>query len=374
MYFSSGLQVGNYIYLIECLSRCLISIHIPTGETRIETYFPWEYTENKIGMLSLNHNIIIYSPVIDHFLVYDCQKQQTTRIKLQGIERDESGFYYSNILIDQDDFIILPFKGKEIKRYGMNGELKFKDSQWCFAVSRECGCDERLYGNIRMDSACVAGNQLFFSLIYGNQNYLCRYELNQDEHFCSIIYHSEDTAIRGVYVYPNTILFRRIFPYKTEIVRITLDSDKKKTIIIDYPSMFEEDIYGDISQLKASFKNKIMAIKGNDLKIYQKIYNFEQADVYILNGILFNELRNEIVIPEENHSKNYSIEKTVREIKNSSFYQEGCEKLFSNKYIGEGRYKQYNLIKYLIEYSPMMVEKSYIKNKSIGKLIWKTIQ
>ena len=50
MYFDTGLKVENYIYLIEHVSRCLISIYIPSGEIKIEAYLPWKYTERKINM------------------------------------------------------------------------------------------------------------------------------------------------------------------------------------------------------------------------------------------------------------------------------------------------------------------------------------
>ena len=117
MYFDTGLEIGDYIYLIEHTSRCLISIHTPSGETNIEAYLPLEYTESKICMLELNYKLLIYSPAIAYFLIYDCLNHHLTNIKLQEIEADEAGFYYSNILTFQDSLIVLPFKGKEIKKY-----------------------------------------------------------------------------------------------------------------------------------------------------------------------------------------------------------------------------------------------------------------
>ncbi len=374
MYLSAGLKAGDYIYLIECFSRCLMSIYIPSGKSRIEAYLPWEYTENNIGMLLSDHNIIIYSPVIDQLLIYDSWECQMTVVKLQGIKADEAGFYYSNILIDQDDFIILPFKGKEIKRYGMNGKLKFKDGQWRFAVARECNCDEKQFGNIRFDSACIIGKQLFFSLLYGNQNFLCTYDLNQERLVCNVIYHSGNVAVKGVYAYPNMVLFRRLFSDKTEIVQIMLDSDEYKTITIDYPSMFHEDIYGDAQHLRVSSENEILSIEGNKLTIYQRIYNFEQSDVYIADGIIFNKLKNEILIPEAGHIQKYSIEKVVKIIRKSDSYQQGYNKLFECKFICEGRYKLNDLIRYLTEFSPVMLDELYSKRLSIGGVAWKIIQ
>ncbi len=375
MYLSTGLIVGNYIYLIECLSRCLISIHIYSGETKIEGYLPWKYIGNSIGMLPLNQNIFIFSPAVDHFLIYDCLKQKIITMKLQGMEADEAGFCYSNILIEQGDFIILPFKGKEIKRYGVNGELKFKDGQWWIAVAREWGLNEKLFGNIRMNSACTAGNQLFFSLVNGNQNYLCQYELNQDRHLCKIVYHSEDIAVRGVYAYPNIVLFRRLFSDKTEIVQIALDSGEQKSILINYPSAFEEDVYGELYYLKASFKNKILKIKGTDLKVYRKIYNFEKGDIYIAKGILFNRLRNEILIPGVDKIGRYSIEKTVEEIRKSSSYKEGCGKVFCGKRIWENKYGLNDLVGYLTILPYAEAErKDKKRGKSIGQQIWQEIQ
>lgn len=375
MYLSAGLKAGDYIYLIECFSKCLISLHIPSGENRIEAYLPWKYTENNIGMLLSDHNIIIFSPSIDHLLIYDSLEHQMTTVKLQGITADEAGFYYSNILIDHDDYIILPFKGKEIKRYGMNGKLKFKDSQWRFAVARECNCDEKQFGNIRVDSACIIGKQLFFSLFYGNQNFLCKYDFNQEKHLCKVVYHSENVAVKGVYAYPNMVLFRRLFSDKTEIVQIMLDSGEQKTITVDCSSMFREDIYGDAQHLRVSFANEILLIEENELITYQRIYNFEQSDTYITNGILFNILTDEIVMPNMGHIKKYSIKRTINEIKTSSSYQEGHKRLFEGGHVYENRYKLYDLIRYLADFVSVKIEEvDTVKNKGIGGLIWKTNQ
>lgn len=364
--------MGNYIYLVECFSRCLLSIHILSGATKIEAYLPWKFTKYKIGMLSLNNSICIYSPNIDHFLIYDCLTHQIITVKLEEIEADEAGFYYSNILLFQDEFIVLPFKGKEIRRYGINGKLKFKDSQWYYFVYKEYGYNKKNLRNIRMDSACIAGNQIFFSLVYGNQNYLCKYELSQDKHSCNIVYYSKDIAIRGVYAYSNTILFRKLFQNKTEIVLINLNSKKREKIIINYPSIFEEDIYGDINHLRGSFKNKILAIERNSSKEYQKIYRFKQSDVYVENGIIFNMLKNEILILDVDYSKKYSIEEIVNEIKYCSSYQDAFKRLFGREPILEGRYKLYNLIKYFSEFSSMMIDDESFK-QSMGEIIWKTI-
>jgi len=375
MYFDAGLKVENDIYLIEHLSRCLVSIHIPTGKTEIKAFLPWEFKENKIGMLLLNQDIIIYSPVIDHLLVYDCLKQQITAIKLQGIKADKAGFYFSNILIDQGDFVVLPFNGKVIKRYGIDGQLKFKDDRWCSTLDRESDCSKNLFGNIRIDSACIVEKQLFFSLVYRKQNYLCKYELDKEEKICSIVYHSNDIAIRGVYAYPNIVLFRRIFLERTEIVLMFLDSNKQKTIAVDCPSTFDEDVYGDIHHFRASFKNEVLAIQGNDLNMYQKIYKFGQQDTYVANGILFNDVRNEVLMLDVNCIRKYLIEKTACEIKKSTFYREGCRKLFDGKHICEGKYRLHSLIEALTEFQPVIIEnEEFTKNRSLGELIWKMIQ
>ncbi len=374
MYFDTGLKVENYIYLIEHVSRCLISIYIPSGEIKIEAYLPWKYTERKINMLLLNHNIVIYSPIINYVLIYDCLKQQIRTIELQGIKADESGFYYSNILIEQNDFIILPFKEKTIMRYGINGELKSKDEEWYLSIGKKHKFNKIWFNNIRMDSACIIGTQLFFSLFYRGENYLCKYELNRKNHSCNIVYDSGKVAIRGVYVYSNKVLFRRMFSDKTEIVLITLDSNEKEMITVNYQSMFEEDIYGDIEHLRGSFKNKILEIDRNKLKIGYEVYNFEYQDVYIANGILFNALKNDIIIPDINYTRKYSIKKIVKEIKNSQSYQEGYRELFINKSINEGKYKLFDLIVFFIEPSSLMNRIKYIGNKCIGESIWEKIQ
>lgn len=374
MFFCAQLETENYIYLIEGISRSLISIHISSGETKIEARLPLKYTGNDINMLLWKHSILICSPVMDHFLIYDCWEQKIRVIELQERETDEVGVYHSNILIDQDDFIILPFKGKTIERYGMNGELKSKDDKWYLSIDKEYNSSRNMLGNIRVHSACIVGDLLFFSLVYKEQNYLCQYELNEGKHLCNIAYYSENIAIRGVYVYSNMVLFRRIFPDKTEIVMFFFEPDEKKTIIIDYPSTFEGDVYGDIDYLKVSLKNEILAIDGKDLNQYQKVYNFGQHDIYIANGILFNTLKNEILIPDVNGIRKYSLEKTVKEIKNSSFYQQEYRKLFNDKLIYEGRYQLYDLVRYLTDAPPLMNERErYLKNKYIGECVWNTI-
>lgn len=373
MYFDTGLEIGDYIYLIEHTSRCLISIHTPSGETNIEAYLPLEYTESKICMLELNYKLLIYSPAIAYFLIYDCLNHHLTNIKLQEIEADEAGFYYSNILTFQDSLIVLPFKGKEIKKYEMNGKLKYKDNRWYSTIAKKCSDAVKLYGNIRMDSACIVENQLFFSLVYGNQNYLCKYELNQEKPLCNIIYYSEDIPIRGIYSYSNIILFRRLSSEKTEIALVSFDSNKQKSIIIDTRSMFEDDIFGDIQNLRISSINGIFEIDENSLSLYWKFYNFEYTDVYIANGILFNILRNEIILLNMDYIRKYSIEKITNEIRNCKSYQEGYKKLFDGKCIREGRNKLYGLINYLTEFLPVE-NKKIEKNNSVSKLIWSTIQ
>lgn len=225
-----------------------------------------------------------------------------------------------------------------------------------------------------MDSACIIGTQLFFSLFYRGENYLCKYELNRKNHSCNIVYDSGKVAIRGVYVYSNKVLFRRMFSDKTEIVLITLDSNEKEMITVNYQSMFEEDIYGDIEHLRGSFKNKILEIDRNKLKIGYEVYNFEYQDVYIANGILFNALKNDIIIPDINYTRKYSIKKIVKEIKNSQSYQEGYRELFINKSINEGKYKLFDLIVFFIEPSSLMNRIKYIGNKCIGESIWEKIQ
>ena len=138
MYFNTELKVEKFIYLIESISRSLISIHTPSGKAKIEAHLPWECTGKKIRMLPLERGILIYSFTEDHFLVYDRLEQQIRTIELQGIEADEAGFYCSNVLIDQDEFVILPFKGETIRRYGITGKLISKDNIWCSFIDREC--------------------------------------------------------------------------------------------------------------------------------------------------------------------------------------------------------------------------------------------
>lgn len=366
--------MDDHIYLIEHFSRCLISIYIPTGKARIETYLPWKYSEREIGMLPLNQDILIYSLGMDHFLVYERLKHRIRTIRLQEIRADEVGLYYSNVLIDKDDFILLPFKGKTIRGYGKYGELKSKDNKWCSFIDKKCNYGENLPGNIRMSSACIVKGQLFFSLVYKKQNYLCRYEWNKTEHLCTVIFCSEDIPIRGIYAYKNQILFRRIFPDKTEIVLIDFNSNEEKTILIDHPTTFEEDIYGNIHHLYVALEDGIFLIKENNLKKLQKIYNFEKHDIYIINGMLFNEQKCEILIPDETQINKYSIEKIAIKIKNSSFYQEGYGKLFSSKCICEGKNRLNHLVSYLTEFPLITIEKKYMKSNFFGELIWKTIQ
>ncbi len=374
MYFSAGLKMENAIYLIECLSRCLIMIHVPSGKSMIEVYLPWKFTEKKIRLVALKRNLIIYSPAVEHLLVYDCLKKQISTIELQENQVDKAGFYYSNILIYQDDLIVLPYKGKEIKRYGVNGLLKFKDKQWCSLIARECESDENLFENIRTDSACIVGEYLFFSLVYENQNYLCRYELNQEEHLCTIIYCSGNIAIRGVYAYPNMVLFRRIFYDKTELVMILLDSGKQQTFEINCPSMFEEDVYGNIHHIRGVFNKKIIEIRENNLGKYSKIYKLGQQEIYIENGILFDSLKNEILVSEAECIKKYLIGETIREIKSSHFYYEGYRSLFYDRCTGEGRYKLCDMINYLTLFPIVLIKDGrLIKNKTIGEWVWEML-
>lgn len=370
MYFDTGLKAGNYIYLIEHISRCLISINLFSGNAKIEAYLPWKYKNEKIGMLLFEHNIFIYSPVIDHILTYNCLNRQISTIKLPEIESDETGAYFSNILIERDGFIVLPFKSKTIRKYGLDGKLKFKDNQWLFAIDKGYEKTKNLLGNIRRDSACIVGELLFFSLTYEGKNYLCRYELASNQHSCSIIYNSEDSPIRGVYTYSNMVLFRRLFVDKTEIVLVMIDSGEQKVIILDDSSFFEEDIFGDIYHLKGAFKNKILEIDVSNFKKNHKIYDFKQSDNYIAEGIIFNTLKNEIILLNMEHIRKYSIKKIAKEIKNSYAYLKGCEKLFNDKCIGEGKYSLYNFIEYITECIGLKRKKN-IKNKTIGKLIWR---
>ena len=375
MHFDAAVRMEHYIYLIEHVSRCLISIHIPSGKTKTEAYLPWRYRENKIGMLPLERRIFIYSPFIDHFLIYDCLNQQITTVKLQEAQADETGHYYSNILIDQEDLIVLPFKDREIRIYGIDGRLKFKDSQWSLAIARECNYNKKEFGNIRLDSACIAEKQLFFSLTYGDKNYLCKYQLNDEKHVCSIIFNSESIPIKGIYAYSDTILFRRMFADKTEIILIRLNSDEKETIIIDYRPMFRGDIYGDMHHLKTSLEKKILAIDGSDFRTYQTIYSLEQSDEYIANGIIFNVRKNEVLIPEIDYIRRYLIEKKVREIQKCSSYQEGYRSVFCEKCIYEEKYKLQDLTEYLTEILPVMIEKKSLKEDSrIGEFIWKAVR
>lgn len=373
MYFGTGLKVENYIYLVEGISRSLISLHISSGKTKIEASLPWKYMEAEIHMFSWKHNIFICSPVMNHFLMYDCQKRQMTTVELQGMESDETGFYYSNVLMDQDDFVVLPFKGKEIKKYGLDGKLKLKDNRWCFSIDRKWGYSGSLPGNIRMNSACLARGQLFFSLVYGGKNYLCRYELNKEEHICSIVYESEDIVIRGVYAYPDKVLFRRLFPDKTEIVLIDLNSNEQRRIRIDGLSVFTEDVYGSIQCLKVSLREKIFQLEGNNLSIHKKIYDFKDSDHYIADGVLVNVERNELLIVNTDSIKSYSIESIIKEIEESTIYQKEYRKLFGGR-TEEGKYNLKDFERYVIgQLFTESKEKTVIEDKDIGKLIWKTV-
>lgn len=369
MYFDTELMEENYIYLVEHISRSLISIHIPSGKVKIEAYLPWEYTEQQIRMLSLNQKIIIYSLTADNFLFYDCLMQELKTIKLQGIEADEVGFYCSNVLIDQDELVVLPFKGKMIRRYGINGELKFQSDSWCSFIDKKCSCSKNLHGNIRADSACIVKGQLFFSLVYKNQNYLCKYDLNESEPLCNIAYYSDNVIIRGVYTYSGRILFRRIFPYKTEIVLIVPESGEQEKIMVDFPAYINDDIFGDLNCLKGSFKNKILKIKGDSFNLFEKIYEFEQSDIYISNGVLFNIQKCEILVCSRNVIIKYSIEKIIEDIKNSNNYQDAYRKIFTEKCMEEGKYRLQDLSRFIIESSVALMKN---ENKNYGALIWKT--
>lgn len=376
MYFDAELKVGDHIYLVERFSRSLISIHLSSGETKIEAYLPWKYMEAEISMLLWENNIFIYSPVIRDIFVYDCFSHKTRIIELQELEADETGFYHSNILIDCDEFIVLPFKGKVIKRYRINGELKSNDDQWYIAIGKEIKYNKNLSGNIRVNSACIVKEQLFFSLVYGNQNYLCKYELNKEEKSCGIIYGSGEIPIRGIYNYLNKILFRRLFPNKTKIVLIDLEPLKQKTITINYPTVFEEDIYMNNGYIIAPFRNKILELNENNINLNRKIYSFKSSDNYIANGVLFNTLENEILIVDADNIKKYSIKKIVQEIKDNVLYQDSYRNLFDKQLILERKYKIAHLINYMVEYSMIMEKKKQLldDNSSLGGLVWKAIK
>ncbi len=375
MKFDMGIEINDQIYLIEHFSRCFMSVHIPSGDVRIESYLPWKYTQSKIGMLLLKEGILINSMSIDHFFIYDFIKQQVRILKLQGMKADDCGYYFSNVLINQDELIVLPFRDKEIKRYGMHGELKIKDSQWIRNIFGKCEYASKMCeNNIRRDSACISRNWLFFSLVYGGQNYLCKYNLEQKEGACEIIYCSKDVPIRGVYTYSDKILFRRIFEDKTEIVLMDLYSNEQRTIKIDCPTMFEQDVYGGIDYIRASFKNVILRIEGKDSRTDQSIYYFEEGDTYIANGILFNTAENKILKEDRGSISEYSIEKAGKKIKSSAFYLEGYRKDFQEQCFMEGKYILKNLVKYLDEDPCDKVEKDdFIKGRSIGEEIWMEI-
>lgn len=375
MKFDMGVEINDQIYLIEHFSRCFMSVHIPSGDVRIESYLPWKYTQSKIDMLLLKKGILITSMSIDHFLIYDFIKQQMTILKPQRMKADDCGYYFSNVLVNQDELIVLPFRDKEIKRYGMHGELKIKDSQWIRNIFGKCEYDSKMYeNNIRRDSACISRNWLFFSLVYGGENYLCKYSLDKINGSCEIIYYSKDVPIRGVYAYSDKILFRRIFEDKTEIVLLDLYSNEQRTIKIDNPAMFEEDVYGDKDYIRASFKNMILKIEEKNSRADQSIYDFEEADTYIANGILFNVAENKILKEDKGSIKEYSIEKVNNKIKSSGLYQEGYRKDFQEQCFREGKYKLKNLVKYLDEDPYNKVEKgNFIKNKNIGEEIWMEI-
>lgn len=372
MKFDMGVETNDRIYLIEHFSRCFMSVHIPSGNVRIESYLPWKYKQSKIGMLLLKEEILITSMSIDHFLFYDFTKQQMTILKPEGMKADDLGYYFSNVLVNQNELIVLPFRDKEIKRYGMHGELKIKDSQWIRNMFGKCEYDPKIYeNNIRRDSACISRNWLFFSLVYGGQNYLCKYSLEQRKGTCEIIYCSKDVPIRGVYAYSDKILFRRVFEDKTEIILMDLYSNVQRTIEIDYPTMFEEDVYGDVGYIRAPLKNKILKIEEKDSRTDQNIYDFEEADTYIANGILFNTAENKILKEDRGSIKEYSIEKAEKEIRSSGFYQEGCRKDFQEQCFWEGKYKLKNLVKYFDEDLCYKVEKGSLKkSKNIGEEIW----
>lgn len=374
MYFDAAIKVKNYIYLIEHFSRSLISIHTSSGKTKVEAYLPWAYEEVKMDMFFWENKIFIYSPIRDNFLIYDCLEQKTKVIELKEMEIDEAGYCLSNILAIQDDFIVLPFKGKAIKRYGINGEVKYRNEQWCRTIANEYGFNENLFGNIRVKSACIAGNQMFFSLIYGNKNYLCKYELDKEECFCSIVYNSDDIPIRGVYAYSNKILFRRIFLDKTEIIILALDSDEQKKIVIEHPSTFEEDVYGDNYHVNISVTNKIFELDENNLNLCRKIYCFAKSDDYIANGILFNTFSSEILMVGADYIKKYSIKEIVQEIRVVDSYQDAYKSVFDRKCIPEGKYKLYHLTDYLMGLSTTLIEKKeFVNCYRIGKLIWKMV-
>lgn len=371
LYFNAKLKVKDHMYLVESLSRSLISLHIPSGKVKIEARLPWKYNGKRLYMFSWKNNIVICSPVMDHFLFYDFLEQQIKVIELQEIEADEAGAYFSNVLMDQEDFILLPFKGKTIKKYGINGKLKSKDNEWHFPIDKEYNHSENVYDNIRMESACIVGRQLFFSLVYGNQNYLCRYGLNKEKHLCSIEYNSGNIAIRGIYAYydTNTIVFRRIFHDKTEIVLIPLDAGQRKIVEIDYPSVFSGDVYGDFHHLNISLKKGIIQLEGHDLNVHKTVYDFKDSDVYIAEGIVINIEKNEILIADTDNIMIYSIKEVVEEIKTSCFYQKEYRELLGKGIIEEERYNLWYFKRYIVE--QLSREEKNIEDKNIGKLIWK---
>lgn len=305
MYFNAVFETEKNIYVIEQLSQKLILVEKDSGRVRILVGLPWECNTIKNGILRVGHLLYIYSLSCNYFFKYDIRSEKIEKIEFADLEYDNEKLFYSNFLIYKDRIVLLPFLGNSIKVYDHQGKLQekifFHDDKLC-----KKNAADRI---IRSYSAIMVENSIIFSLKYDKENYLCRYDLQKKEN--RIIYQAKETPVKGVYFFKDRIVFRRIFPTKTEIVFLNLKNNLEDVIEIASTSLFDSDIYAEDGRLYTFVPEQPI--------VGEKSVYLLKKKVYIGNGILFDPQTDELLVIRNRQERIYSLKKVLNKIRNEKY-------------------------------------------------------
>ncbi len=200
-------QYGK-LYAYDGISNIILCLE--NGMWSIVTVLPPEMGGQVFTIISIYGDILyLYGWKAKYIVRNDLRNKSTEAIKLHDDWRDEKGFFFSNLLVNGDEIILLPFRKSQVRAFDFLRNEVSKDWQMNFAESlkrlrRDCGMIQ-----IRAWGASIIEGSIFMIFTNFKQDKLAIYHIEEQrlelvsvgkyENMFHLDYATDGLYIQGTY-------------------------------------------------------------------------------------------------------------------------------------------------------------------------------
>lgn len=158
--FQAYCRQNGKLYTYEGVSNTILCLE--SGIWSIIAVLPEEAGGQIFTTISIyGDNLYLYGWEAEYIIRNHLRDKSMEVIKLHGDWRDEKGFFFSNLLVNGDEIILLPFRQGQARVFDCHGNTVLKDWQMNFADSmeklrRDCGMAQiRAWGAYLADGRII---------------------------------------------------------------------------------------------------------------------------------------------------------------------------------------------------------------------------